>query len=104
MGYVDAKQLAEWSKETEIEPGSGAARRGGKWKVTLARAGSREAVLAVHENVRLAGYAAEIHAAAEGGKRVYVVQIGRLPSKAEAGALAARLRGRHGIQETGISN
>ena len=103
VGFVDAKQLAEWSKETEIEPGNGAARRGGKWKVTLARGGAREAVLAVYENVRLAGYAAEIRTAGEGRKRVYVVQIGRLPSKAEAEALAARLRGRHGVVNPEVS-
>lgn len=104
LGFVDANQLAEWSKETEIEPGNGAARRGGKWRVTLARAGSREAVLAVYENVRLAGYAAEIHAAGAGKKRVYVVQIGRLPSKAEAEALAAQLRGRHGVVKPEVSS
>lgn len=104
LSVISEERLAELARETEIEPGHGAARRGGRWKVTLARAGSREAVLALHENVRLAGYAAEIHAAGAGEKRVYVVQIGRLPSKAEAEALAARLRGRHGIQKTGISN
>ena len=104
VGLIDAKQLAEWSRETEIEPGTGAARRGGKWKVTLARAESRDAVLAVNEKARLAGYAAEIRTVMDGGKRIQVVRIGQLPSRAEAEVLAARLRGRHGIIEPTVSN
>lgn len=104
LSVISKERLAELARETEIEPGNGAARRGGKWKVTLARAGSRDAVLAVYDSVRLAGYAARIRAAGEGAKRVYAVQIGGLSSKTEAEALAARLRGRHGIQETAVSN
>ena len=104
VGLIDAKQLADWSRETEIEPGMGAARRGGKWKVTLARAESRQAVLAVYEKVRVAGYGAEIHTAREGVKRVHAVRIGQLPSRVEAEVLAARLRGQHGIVEPRVSN
>jgi hypothetical protein len=36
VGFVDAKQLAQWATETEIETGKGAARRGGRWRVELA--------------------------------------------------------------------
>ena len=30
------EQLREWAAETEIQPGRGASRRGGRWHVTLA--------------------------------------------------------------------
>lgn len=104
VGFVEKKQIDEWAKETEIEAGKGAARRGGKWKLQLTAADNQNAALALYEQVRAAGYAAEIFAAKEGDKRVYVVRIRNLPSKAEAEALAAQLRGKYGIAEPKISS
>ncbi len=103
LAFVDPKQLAEWAKETDVAPGGGAATRGGKWKLTLARAGSQREAFSVYDRVRAAGYAAEIHPAREGAGRVYLVRIGQLPSKAEAEALAARLRGQFGVSEPQVS-
>ena len=39
----------------------------------------------------------------DGGRRAYVVRIRSLPSKAEAQALAERLRGRFGIDNPSVS-
>lgn len=103
ISKVGKEQLSDWARQTAIEAGRGAARRGGKWKVTLARADTQEAALALYDQVRTAGYAAEIHPAKEGDRRVYIVRIGQLPSKAEAEALAARLRGQHGVTEPKVS-
>lgn len=103
VGFVDAAQLAEWSKETEIEAGRGAARRGGKWKVTLASTDTQEAALALYDALRNEGYAAEIRPAQAGDKLAYRVRIANLPSKAEAEALAAALRGRFGVIEPKVS-
>ncbi len=103
IGLVDPAMLGQWALETEIAAGQGAARAGGKWKVTLASSGTQEAALAVYDKVRANGYAAEIHPAMAGGKRVYNVRIGNLPSKAEAEALAGQLRGKMGIGEPRVS-
>lgn len=103
IGLVDPAMLGQWALETEIEAGQGAARAGGKWKVTLASSGTQEAALAVYDQARANGYAAEIHPAMAGGKRVYNVRIGNLPSKAEAEALAGQLRGKMGIGEPRVS-
>jgi len=103
IGFVDAAQLAQWAQETEITPGQGAARAGGKWKVTLVTADTQAAALAVYGEVRANGYAAEIHPAKAGEKRVYRVRIGSLPSKAEAEALAAQLKGRMGVADPKVS-
>lgn len=103
IGFVDPAQLAEWSKETEIAAGAGAARRGGKFRVTLAQADTQEGALSVYDQVRAAGYAAQIHAAKAGDKRTYSVRIGNLPSKAEAEALAASLKGKYGVGEPKVS-
>lgn len=104
VGFVDAAQLAEWAKETEIEAGKGAARRGGKWQVVLASADSQGPALALYDQLRAEGYAADIRPTQAGDKLQYRVRIAGLPSKTEAEALGAALRGRFGIVEPKVSN
>ena len=103
VGFVDPVQLAQWARETEIAEGQGAARSGGKWRVTLARVESQAEALAVYDTLRAAGFAAEIFPTKAGEKREYVVRISRLASKADAEALAAQLRGTAGVQEPKVS-
>jgi hypothetical protein len=103
VGFVEPQQLNEWAKETEIERGKGAARRGGKWSVTLATADSQRSALTVYDAVRKAGYPAQIESTKEGDQRSYQVRIRNLPSKAEAGALAEQLRGKHGVEKPVVS-
>jgi len=103
VGFVEPQQLNEWAKETEIERGKGAARRGGKWSVQLVAAGSQRAALEVYDSVRKAGYPAQIDSTKDGDKRTYSVRIRNLPSKAEAAALADALRGKHGVTEPEIA-
>ena len=103
VGFAAPEQLRQWALETEIETGKGAARRGGKWRVTLASAESQAGALALYDRLRDAGYAAEIRPGRSGEATVYHVRIGNLPSKAEAEALAARLRGQPGVTEPKVS-
>jgi hypothetical protein len=100
LSVITSERLGELAKETEIAPGGGASRRGGKWKVTLAQADSKAAAGALLEKLHAAGYAAESKTQ---GKR-HVVRIAQLPSKAEADALAAKLRGQHGVTEPKVSD
>ncbi len=104
IGFVEEAQLGEWAKETEIEKGKGAARRGGKWKVNLLSAAKQTAVLDVYDQVRAAGYGAEIFPTMAGEKRLYVVRINGLPSKAEAQALADQLKGKYGVAAPKVSS
>ena len=101
LSVITQEKLAELARETDLEAGKGAARRGGKWKVALADSQSKEAASALLEKLHAAGYAAETKVQ---GKRGYVVRIAQLPSKAEAEALAARLRGQHGVSDPKVSN
>jgi hypothetical protein len=103
LGFVEPAQLAQWAQQTEIADGQGAVLRGGKWRVTLASVSTQSEALAVYDQLRTAGYAAEIHPVKSGDKRVYVVRISRLPTKADAEALAAQLRGKHGVEEPKVS-
>lgn len=94
VGFVEPAQFEEWAKETEIERGRGAARLGGRFQAILARADEQAAALSVYDQLRAAGYPAEVRPLREGEKTVYVVRIRSLPSAAEARALEARLRGK----------
>jgi hypothetical protein len=100
---VNADQLKQWAEETEIEAGKGAARRGGRWKVVLASGESENDVLRVYQDVRAAGYAAELDPKRVQGRRAYDVRIAQLPSKAEADALAAALSGRYGVSSPRVT-
>jgi len=103
VGNVDPAQIAQWGRETEIEEGKGAARRGGRFSVVLAEADNRAAVLPVHEKAREAGYPSQIAQRKEGEKIVYAVRIRQLASRAEAQALADQLKGKLGVKEPRVS-
>ena len=103
VGKVSPEQLAKWAAETEIESGAGAAMRGGKWKLTLATSATQGDALDIYLRLRAAGYPARIYPGKQGGKRVYRVRITQLPSRADAEALAGRLRGEMGVSEPKVS-
>jgi hypothetical protein len=104
VALVDPKQLAIWAAETEIERGKGAARRGGRFSVELATVENQNDALRVYDQARDAGYAAEIAPSMQNDKRVYVVRIRHLPSKAEAEALAAQVKGKYGAGDPKVSS
>ena len=103
VAAVDPNQLRQWATETDIAPGRGAAQRGGRWKVTLATADTQADALKLYDDVRAAGYPAEILPSVAEGGRVYALRLTRLPSRAEAEALAATLKGRFGITAPRVS-
>lgn len=103
IGFVSGEQLAKWAAETEIAQGAGAALSGGKWKLTLASVDSQPAALAAYDRLRAAGYAARILPLRADGEFRYHVRIVGLPSRTDAEALAARLRGMPGLGEAKVS-
>jgi cell division septation protein DedD len=103
VGFVDPVQLAQWARETEIAEGAGAARLGGKWRVTLARARTQAAALELYDRLRDAGYPAGINPTMAGEQRVYLVQVSGLQSRADAEALVEQLRGMSGVVDPKVS-
>jgi hypothetical protein len=91
LAAVDQQQLAQWAAETEIAAGAGAARKGGRFKVVAASSPDQEAALKVYDQLRAAGYPAQVHPVGSAGKRSYEVRIGGLASRADADNLAGRL-------------
>ena len=103
IGLIEVQQLGEWAKETEIEDGKGALRAGGRFTVLLASAPDQRTALGLYDELRNAGYPAEILPRKEGEQVSYVLRIRQLPTRAEAQALANQLKGKFGITEPRIS-
>ena len=103
VGSVEVSQLAQWAAETEIAEGKGAARAGGKFSVDVGSFGEQKGALALYDELRSAGYGAELRPVKDADKIVYLVRIRQLPSRAEAQALADSLKGKFGIAEPKIS-
>jgi cell division septation protein DedD len=103
VAKVSQKQLEEWAAETEISAGRGAIRKGGKWRVYLAEAGGQDEALKFYDDLRKAGYAAEIRAVKKEAATTYRVRVSNLMSKQEAENLGAALKGRFGITEPRVS-
>ena len=103
VGFIDTKQLGQWALETEIEEGKGAVRAGGRFSVALASAPDQRAALGLYDELRNAGYPAEILPRKEGEQVLYVIRIRQLPTRADAQALANSLKGKFGITEPRVS-
>lgn len=89
---VDPETVKKWATETEIQPGGGATRQGGKWKVLLSRADDQQTALGVYDRVAAAGYPASIRPRIEGENIRYDILVRNLPSRNEAQALADRMK------------
>ncbi len=91
---VPAAQLQEWATETEIAPASGASRRGGTHRVSLA-ATDEGAAATLAGKLRTAGYPARVRAyradGADGSLR-YAVDVIGLGSAEDAAQMAGALR------------
>jgi hypothetical protein len=103
VGAVDAPQLAQWSAETELQGGKGVLRLGGRYSLILGAAPDQNGALSMYDELRNAGYPAEIQPVKDAEKVTYYVRIRHLPSRAEAEALANQLRGKFGITEPRIA-
>jgi hypothetical protein len=100
---VTKEQLDKWSLETDIAAGGGALRKGGKWRVYLAEASDQAAALKVYDELRNAGYAAEIRPVKAEEAVSYRVRISNLMTREEAMALGEKLKGKMGVTEPKVS-
>ena len=103
VGPVSKEQLDKWSQETEIAPGAGALRKDGKWRVYLADANDQDGALKVYDQLRNAGYAAEIRPVKSEAGTTYRVRISHFASKQEAAAVGEKLKGKMWITEPKVS-
>src|SRR5574339_610574 len=98
VGMVEARQLAEWALETDIGAGKGALRRGGKFSVALLNSSQQRDANAVRDQLRAAGYPAEVVS----DKQMHTVRIRHLPTREEAQVLADALEGKFGVKDAAV--
>ena len=55
VAAVDPQEFRRWARQTEIEAGDGAVRRGGKWQLLLGRHAAEGDALAQYDTARAAG-------------------------------------------------
>ncbi len=89
---VQIEQLKIWAAETEISEGQGALRRGGLWKLNLARYANQIQALSLYDSLRREGYPALIQQGPREDGPAYLVRIAGFPSEQEANLLGARLK------------
>ena len=95
IGFVEPQQLQQWSEETDVGAGKGALRRGGRFILELATAEKQAALRKVLEDLRTAGYPAEMQRRQDG----FAVRIRHFPTREEAQITADQLAGRYGIKD-----
>ena len=96
---LDPAVFSQLSRQTEIEPGDGAARAGGRWRVLAAVAATEAAALELYDQVREAGFAARVRPRrSEGAGWRYEVLVSGFPSADEAAVAAARLAAATGLK------
>lgn len=96
---LESGQLAVWARETEILPGDGAARAGGRWRVRIATAQTQQEALTLYDRLRSAGFPARVGPVAgdEPGVWRYEVYLPGFPDRREADAAASRLAALTGL-------
>ncbi|HEY7658844.1 MAG TPA: FecR family protein [Burkholderiales bacterium] len=90
---VDPQQLTQWAGETEIQAGSGGARRGGRHFVTASVSADQRPALAAYNALRAAGYPAVVRPSGrDDGSFEYRVGVPNLATQQDAEAAAAKLK------------
>jgi hypothetical protein len=89
---VDPRQLEEWAAETEIQPGSGGARRGGRVHVDAAVSTNQAAARAIQEKLRSAGYPAVTRTMKIEDRLQYRVRVQNFPTQRDAAAAVEKLK------------
>lgn len=94
---VAPEKLKGWARETDILPGDGAQRSGGRWLVRLGRVDSQEQALDIYDMARAAGFAPKIKPRpAQGAEKApwaYEVVLANVATEADAQVLATRING-----------
>jgi cell division septation protein DedD len=89
---VPMEQLKAWAAETEIAEGTGALRKGGRWKLYLGRYREQLEALSLYDSLRREGYPVRIQPQQGEGGQLYRVRLAGFSTEQEANALGARLK------------
>jgi hypothetical protein len=90
-------RLREWAAETETQPGRGVSKRDGRWKITIASTQKHNDAVHIYEDVRKAGYPAQIVPSKADDKRIYSVRLSNFETKQDAEFVASSLKRQAGF-------
>lgn len=103
VAAVSKEQLDKWIAETDVATGKGALRASGKWRVYLGEVGDQDSALTLYDQLRNAGYAAQIRPVTSESGTTYRVRISNFATREEAAALGEKLKGKFGITAPTVS-
>jgi hypothetical protein len=89
---VPMEQLKAWAAETEIADGTGALRKGGRWKLYLGSYQQQLEALSLYDSLRREGYPVHIQPQQPARGQLYRVRLAGFSTEQEANALGARLK------------
>jgi len=89
---VVMEQLKAWAAETEIADGTGALRKGGRWKLYLGSYQQQLEALSLYDSLRREGYPVRIQPQQADGGQLYRLRLAGFSSEQEANALGVRLK------------
>jgi len=91
LAPVPMEQLKEWAAETEPQPGQGISKHGGKFRITASGLAYGQAQ-ALYDDLRRAGYPAQIIPARIKDKRVYNVRLSNFETRQDAESVAGKFK------------
>lgn len=103
VAAVDPAQLAIWARQTDIQPGGGAALPNGRWSLRLGRFAGEAEALSLVDRARNAGYPVRIKLVpGESDTWYYEVRLPGFPNREEANAAARSLKAAAEIEATPV--
>jgi sporulation related protein len=96
VANVTVDRFKEMAAETEEEPGRGVATRSGKWKITVGSAKTSGEAFGIYNEMRKAGFPAEIVPGKAGEARIYTVRIPNFESEKDAKSAVESLKAQAG--------
>ena len=103
LAWIQADKLKQWAAETEIEPGAGVTVATGGWVVQLSAHAEVEGAASAQQQLRQAGYAAEVSQVLVQGKTYHRLRVAGFDTQADAKAFASKIKGKFGVRSTWVA-
>lgn len=97
IGNASPQELATFLKSTELQPGTGVALRGGRWRVVALADKSEINAKKLQARLRELGYPAQMKAKLAKGAALHEVRINSLATREDAQAILTRIAAVEGV-------
>lgn len=94
LAWIDIDKFRQWAAATDMQSGSGVATATGAWVVQLSSHVALESAAVAQEQMRAAGYAAEVTQVKVRGKTYHRLRVAGFDTQVDAKSFAKRMRGK----------